>query len=135
MAALAAEAAPMAAGMFSSEGVDKTAAMGVGGKLAEQVIGGAFNLGAHAINASASNYGADQNLASYKYQSDRNLQGIQYATDATYKMWDRDYKIANSMGLYHPSQLAQVSPDSTMLRLSHRGIARVQRTHGRSIFQ
>lgn len=122
-------------GMFTSEGLDKTATMGNASNLGETVLKGAFQLGTAGINASASKYGAEQSRSAFNYQSDQNLAGVKYATDMSYKMWDRDYKIANSLGLYHPSQLSAVGPtDLTMLRFSRNGLARVQRTHGRSIY-
>lgn len=94
------------------------------GNVAGAAVGGIFNIGSSLINASATRYAADQQLA-----------GIKYQTDASYAMWDRDYKIANQMGLYHPSQLAGMNNGAgTVYKLGARGLNRVQMTKGKSPF-
>lgn len=97
------------------------------------------------ITASATRYAADQQLKgtglsadASKYSADQSLAGIKYSGDLTYKMWNRDYEIANQMGLYHPSQIASTmsgTPSgSDIYKLSGHGISRVPRTPGHSIF-
>lgn len=110
--------AETASGLSGSGGLATVA----GGNVASSLISGAFGLGSTAISASAQNYATDQR---------------RHATDTAYKMWNRDYEIANSMGLYHPTQLAAVSAPGSgteYIRLAGRGLARVQRTKGSSVF-
>lgn len=125
-------------------GMAEEAAMGAaqvaaGGGIASSIVGAIGQMGSAAISGSAARYGADQQREQFKYYADKQFEGTKYTTDTAYKMWDRDYKIANEMGLYHPSQLQAVgggggSSGGEMIRLSGRGLSRVQRTKGRSIF-
>nr|UXD80084.1 hypothetical protein [Lasius neglectus picorna-like virus 8] len=115
------------------------------------VVGGIFGVISSAIDAGATRYtaeeqlkgvkySADQNLTGTKYKADTDLAGTKYVSDLSYRglqdqlkqqytMWDRDYKIANQMGFYHPAQLTnfgQRAP-TDMLSLSQRGLRRTPR--------
>lgn len=106
---------------------DMASALALAGAGAAQgASSGLFSLGSSFVTAHSAQHAA-------------NLQ-LQLGKDTLqqqYKMWDRDYKIANQMGLYHPSQLASLGTPSgsDIYRLGGvRGFARVPRTRGRSIF-
>jgi hypothetical protein len=87
-------------------------------------------------------YESDKSLEGTKYNADKNFESNKYNTDRTldqqYKMWDRDYKIASSLGLYHPSQLMAVgnnTPSSSdVYKLTARGLMCSPRTTSNSPF-
>jgi hypothetical protein len=108
---------------------------GAGGIIAGATIGGIFSLGSALVGASAERYKADQQLTGIKYQSDNTLTGLRESNALTYKMWDRDYQIADRLGLYHPSQIAQIGAgNSAVYSLGSRGFTRNPRTKSGSIF-
>lgn len=139
----AASAAGGGAGLGIAAGINATG----------NVIGAAISAGATRYAAdqglAGTKYTADQSLAGTKYSADKNLTGIMYSSDKSYQlgheqlaqqftMWDRDYQIANKLGLYHPSQLgsilAGVPSGADTYKLSSRGLMRMPRTIGTSPF-
>lgn len=105
------------------------------------------SIGGSLIQASATRYAADQGLTGTQYSADKSLEGQQYTADKNfqlgsmqleqqYKMWDRDYQIADKLGLYHPSQLTGLGgPSATdTYKLGQRGFSRMPRAKASSIF-
>jgi len=133
------EAAAVAGGL--------SGAMQAGSSLAGTVISGGFDLLGKVVSGNASRDVADTQYDLGKYTADKQLEGTKYTTDAAthnftqylsqqYNMWDRDYTVANKMGLYHPSQIGQLgSPASTdIYKLGVGSVARMPKTFKRSMF-
>lgn len=82
---------------------------------------------------------ADKQLEGTKYTADVGLQGVKSVLAQQYTMWNRDYDIARSMGLYHPAQIGAMSnpqnrAQSDVYKMGTSGLVRVPKTFENSMF-
>lgn len=119
------------------------------GQLTGGVVEGVFGLGNSLINASAqrdvantnkqaSNYFADQQLVGLKYNADNEMKMNTQNLNQQRMMWQKDYDIANSLGLYTPAQVNGAvtgqNMSSDVYKLGSRGLTRMPRTFKKSPF-
>lgn len=96
-----------------------------GAGVSSSIVSGLAGVASQAISSSSSNYATD--VAAQNFDKYLNQQ---------YQMWDRDYQVADKLGLYHPSQIGQLGqPSSTdIYRLGVGSLARMPKALKRSVF-